>query len=163
VTCVEWNASDGAGVSLGYRRGWYTGGVQTVWSVARGRGGDVIRLRGAKRSARQGRAFSALSLFLFFCQKRCPQCPGRGAAPLGGAPPSWSDELQAVLIFVHLHRPAKPPIWADNALNRLVRFRTLGLPARNPTWDCRRIIRRYAPARRRWHLRRRSRSIRHQR
>jgi hypothetical protein len=37
---------------------------------------------------KDGVAFSALSLFSFFCQRLALRCPGRGAAPLGGAPQS---------------------------------------------------------------------------
>jgi len=45
MTCVVWNASDGAGV---YRRSWYTGGVKQFGRRA-GRGGDVIPAPGREK------------------------------------------------------------------------------------------------------------------
>jgi len=79
MTCVEWNASDGAGF---YR---VPGAVGTQVAsnslVIAGRGGDVIPAPGVRKDRRRpGRAFSALSLFL------CRLCTCTGWAK----PPIWA-------------------------------------------------------------------------
>ena len=48
TACVVWNASDGAGLSLGSWRSWYTGGVKQFGHRA-GRGGDVIPAPGREK------------------------------------------------------------------------------------------------------------------
>ena len=104
AACVEWNASGQRRLISSDRRGWYTGGVKQFGHRA-GRGGDVIPApQGAKRSARQGRAFSAPSLFL------CRLC----TCTVQAKPPIWADI-------------------ASKAARRLEGLGPLGIPARIPS------------------------------
>jgi hypothetical protein len=114
-----WNASDGAGLSEGSRRSWYTGGAKTVWS-SRGEGwGCDPGSRGARRPARQGRMFSASSLFLLGGELVSRLCvaPPSGAAPRPGREQTLASRIQfpgqiipiRVEFFNELDLPGSPP------------------------------------------------------
>ena len=86
-------------------RSWYTGGVKQFGHRA-GRGGDVIPVQGARRSARSGRVFSASSLFL---------CPADVSADARAAVPRCVRPIPATAASISC-RTAPGPGIADCAL-----------------------------------------------